>query len=357
MQILKNAAAWMGFLTIVLLVSQCKKEYSYEGGTAIFSLLSANGSCTNPVLSGNYIAGTPLGSSNSVTLPVYVTNPGRYSLQTNSRAGLLFSTSGSFADTGIQTVTLPATGKPDSIGNFLFMPEMAGSCAFPVEVTGQQVINADFTLAGAPNSCTNTILKGDYIENKPLTSGNTVTVNVHVNSPGNYSLQTDVQDGISFSASGYFNQAGDQQVTLAGNGTPATPMNLHFSVQGKNSLCTFPLTVDNQGNPATYVLESGGGYCSGAIAGAYTAGIALDATNTYTTTVYVAATGYFTIATQPVNGVSFYYTGQFTTLGQQKVTLTGSGTPSVIGSFTLTPEIVGPSPIGGASCSFTMDVK
>lgn len=357
MQILKNAAAWMGFLTIVFLVANCKKEYSYEGGTAIFTLLGVNGSCTNPVVSGNYMTGTTLGSSNSVTLQAYVTNPGRFSLQTNSRAGFLFSTSGSFADTGMQTVTLPATGKPDSIGNFPFVPDMAGSCAFQVEVTGQQVINADYTLAGAPNSCTNTIVQGDYIENKPLTNGNTIIINVHVNSPGNYSIKTDVQDGISFSASGYFNQVGDQQVTMAGNGTPITPMNLHFTIQGNNSTCTFPLTVDNQGNPATYVLESGGGYCSGTIAGAYTAGIALDTTNTYTTTVYVTATGYFTIATQPVNGVIFYYSGQFTTLGQQKVTLAGSGTPSVVGSFTLTPEIVGPSPIGGASCSFTMDVK
>jgi hypothetical protein len=73
--------------------------------------------------------------------------------------------------------------------------------------------------------------------------------------------------------------------------------------------------------------------------------------------VYVAAIGNYAISTQTVDGVVFYATGEFTTLGDQNVTLTASGTPTNVGNFTMTPEIVGPSPLGGKACDFTMAVK
>ncbi len=354
---LKSVGAFAGFFLMIILVTNCKKEYSYEGGTAVFSLLNVNGSCADPVISGSYLIGSTLNTSNTVRLQVDVTNPGRFSMQTNSRSGFLFSTVGSFSDTGVQTITLTATGKPDSIGNFLFEPELASSCVFPVEVTGQQVLQAEYSIGGAPNSCTNVQVAGDYQKDKPLTSNNTITVSVNVVSPGEYTIHTDTLDGISFSASGHFSQPGDQLVTLAGSGTPLTPQNLRFSIQGNGSACSFPLTVENSGNPATYVIESGSNFCVGNLEGAYTAGTAMTASNTYTLSVYVAATGNFTISTEAVNGMTFYYSGTFNILGAQKVTLVGSGTPAAIGTFTLTPEIVGPHPLGGQACDFSVDVK
>jgi hypothetical protein len=82
----------------------------------------------------------------------------------------------------------------------------------------------------------------------------------------------------------------------------------------------------------------------------------LDVTNTYSFCL-CNSLGDFTIATATVNGMSFYYTGTFTTLGAQLVKLTGSGMPPIIGNFTLTPKIVGPSPIGGEACDFSIAVK
>jgi hypothetical protein len=61
----KLVEAAAGLLLIAFLLTNCKKEYSYEGGTAEFSLLDTNGSCSNPVLSGDYIKGSALGSSNT----------------------------------------------------------------------------------------------------------------------------------------------------------------------------------------------------------------------------------------------------------------------------------------------------
>src|SRR5450755_3318892 len=103
---LKLVEAAAGLLLIAFLLTNCKKEYSYEGDTAEFSLLNVNGSCVNPVISGNYIMGSASGPSNTVQLQVYVTTTGRFTLQTNSRSGFLFSKTGSFSDTGVQTLTL-----------------------------------------------------------------------------------------------------------------------------------------------------------------------------------------------------------------------------------------------------------
>lgn len=354
---IKFTTAIAGLLVIGFLLASCKKEYSYEGGTAVFTLLNLNGKCTNPVVSGDYNIGSNLGSSNTVQLQVDVTATGKFSLQTNSQNGFQFSTSGSLSDTGVQMITLTATGKPIADGIFSFIPELALSCSFNIETTGQQVQLADYTIAGAPNACSNIQVLGVYQKDKLLTASNILVVNVNVFSPGNYIIFTDTLDGISFYAAGQFTQAGNQTVTLLGSGTPVLPQNLQFTLLGNGAACTFPLTVDNTGNPATYVIQSGQNLCVGSIGGSYTAGTPLNASNTYTLLVYVAAIGNFTISTQTVDGVIFYYSGEFTSLGDQNITLTAYGTPTSVGNFTMSPEIVGPSPLGGNGCDFTMAVK
>ncbi len=354
---LKLVEAAAGVLLIAFLLTNCKKEYSYEGGTAEFSLLNSNGSCLNPVISGDYIKGSALGASNTVQLQAYVTTAGRFSLQTNSRNGFLFSGTGSFSDTGIQILTLTAAGKPDSTGDFIFIPELATSCAFSVSVTGEQDAQTGYTIAGAPNACSNVQVAGVYQKNKILTDSNTVVVNVNVFSAGDYIIQTDTLDGISFYSAGHFNQTGSQTMTLTGSGTPVLPQNLQFNLVGNGSSCTFPLTVANTGDSATYSIASGVDHCVGQLAGAYTAGTPLNASNTFTLTVYCSVAGVFSISTQPVDGVVFSYSGRFTRLGTNFVTLTGHGTPINVGSFTLTPEIIGTAPLGGQSCDFILSVK
>ena len=351
------AGLFAGVLLTILLFSKCKKEYSYEGGTAVFSMVNNSGSCVSS-LSGNYFNGVSLGNTNTVQLQVNVTTAGIYSLQTNTRAGILFSTSGSFSDTGIQTITLTGTGTPDSVGDFPFAPEIPASCTFIVTVTPKQVVQANYTLSGAPNQCTNAQVNGQYLNGMELTGANFVVLNVNVVSTGDYSIVTDTQNGISFSATGTFTKTGQQNVTLTGSGTPTNARNLVFTPQGNNnSGCTFNLTILNSGPPATYVIESGQNLCIGSAAGAYTAGTPLSTANTYTLNVYVADLGNFTISTATVNGIYFYYTGTFTSLGEQTVTLTGYGTPTSVGTFNFTPEIVGPAPLGGIACDFSLGVK
>jgi hypothetical protein len=78
---------------------------------AKFTFAGSPATCTAPVISGTYIAGTALTAANSIKLTVTVTVAGAYSLTTNSSNGVTFSGTGNLA-LGVQTVTLTSTNKP-----------------------------------------------------------------------------------------------------------------------------------------------------------------------------------------------------------------------------------------------------
>ena len=220
---------------------------------------------------------------------------------------------------------------------------------------------AMYTFTGAPNGCTNAQVNGTYIYGNALTIANTITISVNVISPGSYIILSDTLDGINFSKSGIFTTAGVQTVVLDGNGTPAQPRNLSFTLTGLSSSCNFSLTVRNPEPLAVYVLESGSGSpnpCVGVvIQGNYTANVPLNNSNSVSIRVTVTVTGIFTIATNTVNGISFSYTGTFTALGSQDVILSGEGTPISAGIFQFSPQIVGPAPIGGNGCAINLTIQ
>jgi len=222
------------------------------------------------------------------------------------------------------------------------------------------VVNGSFTLVGAPNDCQNFVLYGVYTPGTPLVSSHWVNILVNVTAIGNYTLTTDTLDGIWFSGSGTFTATGNQTITLAGHGTPEFARNLIFTLLTGSSSCTLKITVANPAPSATYVLESGYGNpnpCIQTISGTYAANIPLSGSNTVSIRVYVTYPGNFTIATAAVNGMMFSYSGSFTTIGVQYVVLYGEGTPVNRGTYTLTPEIVGPHPIGGEACAISITLN
>lgn len=346
----------------------CKKEYSYEGGgqsgnaagTALYSFISTGTECSGAVVNGLYYKGTALNAANNVQLQVNVTQPGTYTVSTGTVSGTRFTASGQFTTTGIQSILLSGEGTPSGSGTFRYSTPLAPACSFTVQVADPQTIPSDFTLAGAPADCLNAVVNGSYIEGTALSNINTVTISVHVNSIGTYTLKTDTLNGISFSKSGVFTSTGDQQVTLQGSGTPGTPHMLNFRLKGGLSSCGIPVAVYPPAPNATYVLESGFGSpspCIYTISGNYVAGTTLNASNTVTIRVYVSMTGNFCIDTGIINGMEFYYNGQFSNTGVQYVVLQGSGTPAVTGFSSFIPQIIGPHPLGGQSCGFTVNVN
>jgi hypothetical protein len=218
---------------------------------------------------------------------------------------------------------------------------------------------AIFTLAGAPVNCENAVINGSYITGVPLSSSNMADIHVNVTAIGTYTLNTDTIDGIWFSASGTFTTTGNQTITLIGNGTPVFAKDLLFTILTPGSTCTFNLTVSYPEATAAYVLESGYGIpnpCHYTLSGTLTSNTPLSNSNTVAIRVFVVTPGSFTIATNTVNGMMFFYSGIFTITGFQDVILYGSGTPPMQGTYTLVPGIIGPHPLGGEACSFFLTV-
>lgn len=352
------------FLACAIIYTSCEKEYSYEGGpimaggTAVYTLEGASGNCTGPLINGTYEAGIALQPSNTIQLRVNVTTIGTYTLSTNLIDGVQFSTSGNFTVTGLQTITLTGSGTPLAAGIFPYTPSVGLGCTFFITVTTASPEIARFTLEGAPGTCSNFKVTGTYTSGVALTIANTVEVMVNVTSIGSYSINTDTIEGISFSQSGKFTMTGIQKVILKGSGTPSNTNNLTFTPNAGTSTCMFSLTVLTPGPPATYVLESNGDHtCTGySVSGTCYSGTPLTSTNTMAVKVFVTVLGNFTISTDTVNGMTFSNAGNFVSPGSQIVVLTGSGTPVTAGTFTFTPQIIGPHPIGGETCTANIDV-
>lgn len=103
-----------------------------SGGTAVFTI-----SCTGFILNGTYSVGTSMTSANTVTLNTTVTTAGTWSLSTAPAvSGVIFSGSGTFSNTGAQTITLTATGTPTTGGTANFPVSAGGSsCNFQVNIS------------------------------------------------------------------------------------------------------------------------------------------------------------------------------------------------------------------------------
>ncbi len=338
----------------------CSKAYSYEGGlpstTAVFTV----NTCTNAIVSGHYYVDELVDTSHNIQLQVNVTTTGTYYISTNTNNGIMFSATGNFTIVGTQTVVLKASGTPVTMGNYNFLIANNSTCSIPVLVNAKRVKMATFSLVGEPNACTTAIVSGNYIVGKTLVSQNTIAIQINITGTGAYSISTDTLDGIYFSASGNFSNTGNQIVTLTGNGTPDAARNLVFTPKSNTTFCSFPLTILPPEPLAVYVLESGYGTstpCIYTVNGNYVANTTLTNSNTITMNVFVATAGNFAVVTDTVNGMIFAYSGVFTTTGSQKIVLVGSGTPINTGSFALTPQIIGPHPLGGQFCGISITVN
>ena len=358
-------------MIIAMFFTTCAKEYSFEGGfilgadsgTAVYHFDSSGGACINTVLNGSYYTNQVLNATNTIQLEVYVDSIGTYNVTTNTQDDIQFHAAGSFISTGIQSIIFTGSGTPQSNGSFTFVPPVGLGCTFSINVISAPPQVAAFTLSGAPNNCTEPQLTGTYQAGLGLNSNNNLLViQVDVTVPGTYSITTDTLDGISFSASGKFTNTGSQTITLHGFGTPSFARNLIFNIVSPVTQgCSFDVSVVDAPPLATYVIQSGtgaaGSVCIYKLGGIYNKGVAMNASNTLSTDVYVTVVGNYTIATSEVNGIVFSNSGTFTSVGDQYVTLVASGTPTDSGDFTFVPMIVGPAPLGGEACDAAVTVN
>lgn len=208
--------------------------------------------------------------------------------------------------------------------------------------------------------CSEIIVGGVFENDKELTAGNYLRLNLNVTKPGSYDFVavTDNNNGYFFQASGTFYEAGNYTLNLLGSGTPT-----NFTPAGEDGdkiiLSNFgEMLCDNKNifvNDATILPTFRVNCQSIVINGTYTVNQNLTSVNTIKLTINsnVSAVGApFQIETQAVNGYSFKASGILNG-GDQEVTLIGTGKPINNGSNSFT--LVTNSTLGSSSCAF--DVK
>ena len=255
---------------------------------------------------------------------------------------MTFSASGTFAATGVQTVTLAGTGTP-TVAGANTMPLTNGTASCNVTVT---VVAAAGAATFAVN-CGTAVVNGTYTAGTALAATNTVTIGVTVATIGTYTITSTLTNGMTFSATGNFAATGATTVTLTGSGTPTVAGANTIPVPSGTAPCNFPITVaPAAGGVATFIVD-----CTSAIPNStYTQGYPLAAQNTVTISVNVTVIGSYTISTTLTNGMTFSASGNFAATGNQTVTLAGTGTPTAAGAFTI------PVSSGTTPCSFPLTV-
>lgn len=291
---------------------------------AVFNVTSVQ--CSQIKSMGNYKQGEMLTLANFLTVPVTVTQPGTYSVSATSSNGYYFNTSGTFPNSGSYILNLPGMGTPNSgydVGGsgdslVILLNGKEVSCVTEIFV---EKANVDYAV-----SCANINSEGSYLIGIPLSASNKLAVRVNVTNIGFWSMKTNTVNGFSFSATGVFTKTGEQTIELLGTGTPISSGVNNFNLSSNaatiaGSSCSgIPVLVKE----VEYSIN-----CTSATQnGIYMQDTALGAGNTISLPINVIATGQTTINSTSANGISFT-SGviNLSTLGQQTVILTGSGSP------------------------------
>ncbi len=224
-----------------------------------------------------------------------------------------------------------------TISIFLFIPSCQKEYSYENSSSVPTNTLASFSLADQTGNCTNTLINGTYTAGTLLTAENTIEITVIVDSVGSYSVSTNTNNGISFSASGIFAQTGLEIIKLSGSGIPVATGDANFTIG--TSGCTFSIDVaDRPPGSAVFTYDGAPGNCTNiSRGGTYTAGVPLTSANMIKIDVNVVITGTYSIVTPVVNGFAFTGSGNLETMGYQVVTLTGTGTPLVDGVFNFIP--------------------
>jgi hypothetical protein len=284
---------------------------------------------------------------------VNVLSVGEYSMNTGSPInGISFHATGTFLNTGNQTVTLVGVGTPVSAGN-QSIPILSASgtiCTVVIPINNTPPPEAVFSLGG-PGGCPNVFVAGDYTVGFPLNSSNNVTLMVTVTSIGTYNIATDSINGIRFYGSGNFTVTGVQTIVLQGTGNPvAAGANTLTAVANGVAGCSFTVNSIISTSNADFTFQGAPGACLNAnVFGNFVVGTLLNGSQVVQLSVNVLSVGNFTISTNTANGISFSRSGVFSSIGQQTVVISGNGTPTATGTNTFTPQ-------GGSApgCNFTV---
>jgi hypothetical protein len=161
----------------------CEQLNPGGGSTpAEFTLSGTGASCSNAAVTGTFVKGTALTSSNKVDIFVNVTQPGVWTVATTATNGMTFSNYGNFTGIGLQKITLYGIGTPTKEGaNVIPITVGASSCSFNVRVDTAQVVvpgNGDYfpTTSNSKWVYNNLAPAGVDYEDSTLSAGTSITI-------------------------------------------------------------------------------------------------------------------------------------------------------------------------------------
>jgi hypothetical protein len=228
----------------ILAFFSCQKEINFDNNGVSVGLLKKDiaGDCLPVVVNGNFKKDSVLTNANYVDVQVTVSSPGTFDIRSDTVNGYAFSKAGSVVF-GINTIRLYASGKPLAPGTNTFTIKYgASTCSFDVTVTGS-VGTSEYTIDGAPLTCTGVTAAGIYTAGKQLDFTNTLTITVNVTKLGTYGFGAASTNGFIFAANGTFSTLGLQNVTLNGSGTPLTAGPSTITISNFTSTCTYTINV------------------------------------------------------------------------------------------------------------------
>lgn len=293
---------------------------------AVFSI--SNIQCNNIVANGTYKQGDAFTSSNFLSVPITVTQPGTYSVIATTSNGYFFTDEGTFPNAGSYVIQLKGTGTPNMGYELPANPGVGDSVTLNLNGTVSNcspIIFVEKANVSFQITCGAVIAEGNYNIGITTNDTNYLKVTVDVQSTGFWNMFTPTINGVSFSATGIFTSTGIQEVQLLATGTPIASGPQSYSISSNSDPVSSCTGIQLNVAPVAYTID-----CANAIVnGNYMQAVPTSASNSITLPINVTATGNTTISTTQVNGISFT-TGpiSLSALGQQNVTLLASGTPT-----------------------------
>lgn len=319
-------------------------------------------SCTDTKAVGTFTEDQPVNLTDGLGLQLDVSSSGYYSLHTDvigaagADTGMWFEGTGYVSASSAARITLTAKGTPKwgTDGNLTFTlydsKNAAVGCTFTISL---QSVKGGYT----PDcTVTGTVVNGVFVETKPASASNYITLTVNATKPGPWKITTDVIKGVSFSGVGTFDAVGSKELTLVSNGVADAGSAGSYTFKlldaaNKNALlCTPASKIEIQPSQATMA-------CTGPYAMINSAMI-----------VYKAVTGSAQTISMPIDftsigpynisaiaaGVTLKASGTISTVGSANVTFTVTGTPTTADDIDGVPFIL--TDALGGSCSRNISI-
>ena len=267
---MKIIKPFLSIICLLCLFNSCNKDLSLEGAGSLKASGSWNFNESSKLYDGNidtafiqsnggtkvlHLQGPSLISNQLFNLNLYTTDifkPGSYMVST-SQVDFSLSTitktlyqsdilAGEFIvtinDISNNTVSGVFSGAVDD-SNGVTKNIVTGNFSSTIDLSTNNSSASTGTLGTSSGVCTPATVNGTYTQNTLLNSTNTVQIQVNVTTPGTFTINTNVVNGVSFSKSGTFTNTGVQNVILDGAGTPTTSGTKTFSVAYGANTCNF----------------------------------------------------------------------------------------------------------------------